>query len=124
MAHRILVIDDDPVVRAHVETLLQPHPYEVRGASGEVDGLSLLRAFTPHLVLLDISLENTTGFKLVDPIRAISKAPILMFTAAHSTEVEKDAKLLGIARVLPKPLIEKEFLAILSSCLSSQPSQT
>jgi DNA-binding NarL/FixJ family response regulator len=70
-AHRILLIDDHPIVREGLTALLRQSPeYAVCGeASGIEDGMQRLRELSPDAVILDISLGRESGLNLIAQAR-------------------------------------------------------
>jgi len=78
---RVLLIEDDPAVREGLELALSRHGYRVRAAGSGEQGLELLRADPPDVVVLDLMLPGMDGFEVCRRIRAIGEVPIIMLTA-------------------------------------------
>jgi CheY-like chemotaxis protein len=91
----ILIIDDDPDLVEVMRLTLESAGYEVASASGGAEGLEMVKAVEPDLIILDVMMDYTTqGFQvslqLRDPAAdseyaAYRETPILMLTALHST---------------------------------------
>jgi CheY-like chemotaxis protein len=62
---RILVIDDDPLVRRTMERLLQKSGYEVRLAADGIEGLRAFRTQRPDLVITDIIMPQKEGLDTI-----------------------------------------------------------
>ncbi len=81
---RTLVIDDDPLSRKRIRTLLAQDP-EVELA-GEyvngIEGVSGIRAEHPDLVFLDVQMPELDGFGVVEAIGA-ERMPVVVFASAH-----------------------------------------
>jgi DNA-binding response OmpR family regulator len=78
---RVLVVDDEPMVREVLSRYLERDGFEVDSAA---DGELALRAFEAHrpdLVLLDLMLPRVDGFEVFRRIRARAKSPVIMITA-------------------------------------------
>jgi two-component system KDP operon response regulator KdpE len=86
MGKKILVIDDDPAFVRLVEHVLTQKGYEVLNASRGEDGLRLLFAHKPDLVLLDVVMRGMDGWQTCNRIREISDVPIIMLTAQEKAE--------------------------------------
>ena len=56
MKYRIMVIEDDPVIREELCILLKGNGYEVGAVTDFTDTLEQIREWQPHLLLLDINL--------------------------------------------------------------------
>lgn len=84
---RILIVDDHPVVRRGIVSLLSNHDdLEVVGQAEKVqDALKLLHALRPNVVLLDIRLPGESGLDLLDHIRTVD-AKILILTSFDDEE--------------------------------------
>jgi len=83
---KILVIDDDPAFARLVEHVLTQKGYEVLNASRGEDGLRLLFAHRPDMVLLDLVMPGMNGWQACSRIREISDIPIIMLTAQEKAE--------------------------------------
>lgn len=84
---RILIVDDHPVVRRGIISLLSNHDdLEVVGEAGSVQAaLDLLNQLRPNVVLLDIRLPGESGLDLLDHIRTVD-AKILILTSFDDEE--------------------------------------
>jgi DNA-binding response OmpR family regulator len=113
----VLVIEDDADIAKALETLLVRAGYE---ATVETDGRSGLRRFHtagPDLVILDVGLPSLDGWTLLDRIRELSQAPVLMLTA-RDRESDKVRGLRGGADdYLTKPFGNQELLARVEAVL-------
>ena len=69
---RILVIDDDPLVRRTMERLLQKSGYEVRLAVDGIEGLRAFRTQRPDLVITDIIMPQKEGLDTIRLLRTWS----------------------------------------------------
>lgn len=84
---RILIVDDHPVVRRGIKSLLSNHvDFEVVGEAGTVDtALELVEQLAPDVVLLDIRLPGESGLALLNRIRQ-SSAKVLILTSFDDEE--------------------------------------
>jgi len=116
-AATVLVIEDDEDIGLALSTLLGRAGYEVVVAADGLEGLRRFHAISPHVVILDIGLPSLDGWTLLDRIREMSEAPILMLTA-RDTEVDKVRGLRGGADdYLTKPFGNQELLARVEAVL-------
>lgn len=86
---RILVIDDHPIVRQGISSLLSNYPeFEIVGqADNGQTALALVEAEAPDVTLLDISLPNESGLTILQQIRQLQPAAkVLMLTSYDDEE--------------------------------------
>ncbi|HEY1043069.1 MAG TPA: response regulator [Telluria sp.] len=124
MASRILIVDDEPNIVVSLEFLLRESGYEVRVAPDGEQALAQMKAFQPHLVLLDLILPALDGFDVCQQIRAGSgpDAVKIVILSARAQEVEVGKGLaLGADAYLTKPFSTHELLARVRALLSGRP---
>jgi DNA-binding response OmpR family regulator len=89
----VLVLDDDPGVRAAITRLLGRYGYSAATAATLDEAQSLLRSRSIQALILDVRLqENSTGLDLLDVIRRESefqKIPVLIFTGTLLSEADQ-----------------------------------
>ena len=81
LKHRILMIEDDQMIREAIKEYLVEMNYEVIEAEDGQEGLQLFRDSTFDLVILDIMLPKLNGFVVLNQIRETSDVPVMMLTA-------------------------------------------
>jgi DNA-binding response OmpR family regulator len=108
---RVLVVDDEPMVREVLERYLEREGYEVTTAE---DGEAALSRFTdehPHLVLLDLMLPRIDGLEVFRRMRASTQTPVIMLTA-RGAETDRVVGLeLGADDYVTKPFSPREVVA-------------
>ena len=88
MNHRILLVDDHPVVQAGCRLLLQQRAgIELTEARTGADGLRLAEELKPDIVILDLSLPDMNGLKAAAGIRECSPASRILVFSMHSDPV-------------------------------------
>ncbi len=111
MTLRVLVAEDDPQIRALIQSTLAVEGYCVQTAVTVSEAGALLRHAPPDLLLLDLGLPYGDGAVLVQEVRKHSTLPILVVTARHQ-EAQKIALLdAGADDYLTKPFSVAELLA-------------
>ncbi len=78
---RVLVVEDDAVIRRAVQLALERYGYEVTVAGDGLDGLEAFRAGQHDLLILDVMLPGLDGIGLCRRIREESLVPVLMMSA-------------------------------------------
>jgi DNA-binding response OmpR family regulator len=85
---RILVVEDDRVLRELLSAHLKQEGYDVIAAADGESGLDLARAETPDLCVFDVMLPKLDGLSLCRILRRESDTPIIMLTA-RASEVDR-----------------------------------
>lgn len=113
---RILVVDDNEVIRMMLVMLLQKLGHTV--VAEAADGITAVAAFTAHrpdLVTLDISLPDINGLEVLRRIRAGDPAAkVIVITGNNSAVLDKDARAGGALKVLLKPFDFASLRALLN----------
>lgn len=85
--HKILLVEDDEVIRQQVKKILEQWEYEVVLVEDFMEVLSLFVKEEPHLVLMDIGLPLFNGYHWCQEIRKVSKVPI-MFLSSRDQDMD------------------------------------
>jgi two-component system KDP operon response regulator KdpE len=111
VAKKILVIDDDPAFVRLVEQVLTPAGFEVLTAASGGEGLRLLFAHRPDIVLLDVVMPEMDGWQTCRRIRDITDVPVIMLTAQKTSEEDIVQGLeCGADNYLIKPVGRRELV--------------
>jgi DNA-binding response OmpR family regulator len=127
--HRIVIVDDDPDFREFIHIVLETHGYQVYEAENARDGLALMRAVAPDLVLLDAMMSyELAGVGAIRAVRTdpqLAHVPLILISAVLSEDEDRflpaDERSM-VDRFLSKPISPDELLAEVASVLSSDPS--
>jgi two-component system, OmpR family, alkaline phosphatase synthesis response regulator PhoP len=112
MAERIVIVEDERLVRELVAVNLRHAGYEILTAENFDEGKTLLSAGGYQLAILDVMLPGGDGFALTRHARDIGvNAPILMLTARTDTSSKVRGLDAGADDYLPKPFDVNELLA-------------
>ncbi len=111
-ATRILVIDDDPKIRAVVRRGLAYEGYRVVEAASGAEGLEKAREHLPSLVILDVMMPGIDGLEVTRRLRAAGdEVAILMLTARDEVKDRVEGLETGADDYLVKPFSFEELLA-------------
>ena len=103
----ILTIDDRPINRQFLVSLLGYGGHTVLEASGGEEGLEIVRQSHPDLVIADIKMPKMDGYQFVDRLRqeeAIAATPVIFYTASyHEGEARGVAESYGVIDIITKP---------------------
>ncbi len=118
MGNKVLVIDDDAAFLRLVEKVLTQKGYEVLKASNGQEGLQLLFAHKPDIVLLDVVMPKIDGWQVCRRIRDVSDIPIIILTGNKTGEDDIVQGLdYGADDYLLKPVGNKELVARMRAVL-------
>ena len=117
-ARRIVVVDDDPVLRAILRGYLEDAGYRVTEAADGENLIDALPRLAPALVLLDVKLPGTDGFELLRSIRARSSLPVIMVTSRSEARARVEGLELGADDYVTKPFNARELVARVRNVLS------
>lgn len=117
---RVLVVDDQPEVRALVSTILQLGEAEVQTAEGVAEALEILTKWRPDFLISDISMPDSDGYELIRRVRQQEqnggrRLPALALTARAGAEDRIRALAAGFQMHLPKPVEPDELLVSVAS---------
>ncbi len=116
---KILVVDDEPGIRALLKDVLSAQEYDVICASRAGEALEVAALERPDLVITDVGLPDGDGVQVARGIREIpSDIPVLIMTGAPSAGGAAEAMNLGIYDYLWKPLDLAELSAAVERALS------
>lgn len=82
MQYRILVVEDDKTIAEEISTYLRTWDFEVSLISDFSAVMEEFGAFSPHLVLMDVSLPFFNGYHWCTQIRKLSQIPIIFLSSA------------------------------------------
>jgi PAS domain S-box-containing protein len=122
----ILVVDDLAANRSFLSTILGHEGHRIVEAVNGREGLAVLRAEHPDLVITDVLMPEMDGYELVRQLRldpATSRIPVVFYTAHYG---EREARALalenGVTHVLAKPAAAADVLSIVADALADEPS--
>lgn len=108
---RIMVVEDDQVVRTNLELLLDQENHELTGVvDNAADALKLFKKDRPDLIICDININgDVDGIELVKLINEIEKVPVLFITSIDEKSVFEKAKSANPYAFITKP-IQRDLL--------------
>jgi CheY-like chemotaxis protein len=101
---RVLVIDDEALIRELVADALHEASFDVQCATNGVAALELLRGWVPDVIVLDLMMPRLDGTRFADLLRLNrrwARIPVLLLTAAYAPL--EAAERIGARAVLAKP---------------------
>jgi CheY-like chemotaxis protein len=109
MPERILVVEDESVIRNDIAQTLRIAGYDVAEAADGTEAVKLLDNEHFDVVVTDFSMPRLDGIRLAERIHRKTPDTLVIFASAYISMESAKGLLAGIAEVLPKP-IESEVL--------------
>jgi CheY-like chemotaxis protein len=117
---RILVVDDDAVMRRKVRALLESAGHTVFEATDGQEGLARVHEHNPNLVLLDFVMPRMNGFQFCAAIRAIANyrdTDVVLLSARTDKVGERFINRFGVRDAISKPFDDDAMLAVVDHVL-------
>ncbi len=123
MSH-ILIVDDDPDLRAILQLFLGTASYVVREAVDATSALDSIRLDPPTVALLDVHMPGANGLWLADQVRKVSPTTAMILTTGDSHVSPLDTLRPGIVSYLVKPFDRTTLLRAVEEALLWSASAT
>jgi putative nucleotidyltransferase with HDIG domain len=118
-AARVLIVDDDAVVREAIGMVLSDEGYACQSTTGAEAALELVRTTDPHLVISDMKMPGKDGLWLLDRLRRERPdTAVVMLTAYGDTEAAVECLRRGATDYLLKPPRSTDLLRAIERALS------
>jgi CheY-like chemotaxis protein len=120
--HRILICDDEDVLRALVRATLDDASYEIAEAEDGDQSIELARSLKPDVILLDMMMPGRSGLEVLELLRAdpeLVQTPVVMLTARARASDRDAAVAAGADRYLAKPFSPLELISVVEELLEA-----
>ena len=118
-ARRVLVAEDEALIRLDLVEMLGEEGYDVVGQAG--DGESAVRLageLRPDVVILDVRMPVLDGIAAAEQIVAARLAPVVLLTAFSQRDLVERAREAGVMAYLVKPFQKKDLLPTVEMAVS------
>lgn len=118
---KILVVDDEALLRAMLQDALEEAGYAVVLAENGRAGIASAKADRPDCILLDVMMPGLDGYQTCAAIKAdpdLAAIPVLLISATTDLRVIDRAEQAGAAEVLPKPVPMEQLQQALAIALN------
>ncbi|MCQ2425619.1 MAG: response regulator transcription factor [Lachnospiraceae bacterium] len=117
MTYRIFIVEDDPGIAGGIAALAKNYAFETKTPDDFRDIMPDFAAFSPHIVLLDISLPFAGGFHWCAEIRKVSNVPIVFISSASDNMNMVIAMNMGADDFVAKPFDGNVLMAKIQALL-------
>jgi response regulator NasT len=115
---RVVVAEDEAIIRLDLKELLQEEGYDVVGETGRGDeAVELVRDLRPDLVILDIKMPGLDGLSAARQVAGERLAAVLMVTAFSQRELVEQARDAGALAYLVKPFQKSDLIPAIEVAL-------
>lgn len=115
---RILIVEDESIIRAALRRLLEKNDYNVDDAASVDEAVSRFNLIEYSLIISDLRLPGSPG---TDLIKLAKTVPVLIMTSYASMKSAVDAMKMGAVDYIAKPFNHDEMLSTITSILKQQP---
>ena len=118
-ARRVLVAEDEALIRLDLVEMLREEGYEVVGEAGDGEqAVQLAEELKPDLVILDIKMPRQDGIEAASQIAAKRIAPVVMLTAFSQRDLVEQARDAGAMAYLVKPFSKRDLVPAVELAIS------
>jgi AmiR/NasT family two-component response regulator len=118
-AHRVLIAEDEALIRLDLKEMLEEEGYEVVGEAGDGEtAVSLAEQLRPDLVILDVKMPVMDGIAAAERIAGARVAPVVILTAFSQRDLVERARAAGAMAYLVKPFQKKDLLPTIEMAAS------
>jgi response regulator NasT len=111
LAVRVVIAEDEAIIRLDLKEILEEEGYEVVGETGRGDeAVALVREKKPDLVILDIRMPGLDGLAAAREITGDGEAAVLVLTAFSQRNLIEEARDAGVMAYLIKPFTKTELI--------------
>ncbi len=115
---RVVIAEDEAIIRLDLKELLQEEGYDVVGETGRGDeAVELVRRLRPELVILDIKMPGLDGLSAARQIAGERLSAVLMVTAFSQRELVEQARDAGALAYLVKPFQKSDLIPAIEVAL-------
>ena len=118
MGVRVVIAEDEAIVRLDLKEILEEEGYEVVGETGRGDeAVTLVRDLEPDLAILDIKMPGMDGLSAAREITAEQRSAVLILTAFSQRNLIEEARDAGALAYLIKPFQKTELIPAIEVAL-------
>ena len=117
--HRVLVAEDEAIIRLDLAEMLGEAGYDVVGQAGDGEqAVDLARSLTPDIVIMDVKMPVLDGITAAETIGKERICPVVMLTAFSQKELVERARDAGVMAYVVKPFTATDVMPALEIALS------
>ncbi|GLZ29530.1 transcriptional regulator [Lentzea sp. NBRC 105346] len=119
VARRVLVAEDEALIRLDLVEMLREEGYEVAGEAADGDeAIKLATELRPDLVILDVKMPKVDGIEAASAIAGNRIAPVVILTAFSQRDLVERARDAGAMAYLVKPFAKRDLVPAIELAMS------
>jgi response regulator NasT len=119
MSRRVVIAEDEAIIRLDLKEILEAEGYEVVGETGRGDeAVDLVGQHRPDLAILDVKMPGLDGIQAARRITQEHRVPVLVLTAFSQRDLIEEAREAGVAAYLVKPFQRAELVPAIDIALA------
>jgi AmiR/NasT family two-component response regulator len=119
MGARVVIAEDEAIIRLDLKEILESEGYEVVGETGRGDeAVELVARHGPDLAILDVKMPGIDGIEAARRIASDRKVAVLILTAFSQRNLIEDARDAGVSAYLVKPFQRSELVPAIEVALA------
>jgi len=124
MAHKVLVVDDDPIMHRVLKHYLERNGFDMLSATTGREALDLAHREHPDLIVLDVRMPDMSGLAALRQLKAsqVTEAiPVIVVTVNADRTTHMESEVSGAAAFLSKPFRPAELLGMMQKLIQPGP---
>lgn len=120
MTRRVVIAEDEAIIRLDLKEILEDEGYEVVGETGRGDeAVELVRTHKPDLAILDVKMPGSDGLEAARAIRDMGeRVAVLVLTAFSQRNLIDEARDAGVVAYLVKPFQRVELIPAIEQAMA------
>jgi two-component system, response regulator PdtaR len=120
MTRRVVIAEDEAIIRLDLKEILQDEGYDVVGETGRGDEVvDLVRTHQPDLVILDVKMPGSDGLEAARDVRELGQhVAVLILTAFSQRNLIDEARDAGVIAYLVKPFQRIELIPAIEQAMA------
>lgn len=115
---KILIVDDDKLIRWSIKEILSQEGYDVETVATAEEALNQLKNTSYNLIFADIEINNENGIEMLKKVKGLqTEARIIILSAQTQNQVELQLKNLSIFFIIEKPFRSEQIRSIAKEAL-------
>jgi len=115
---KILIVDDDKLIRWSLKEMLSQEGYDVDTVATVAEALTHAEDTNYHLICADIDIEDENGIEMLKELKTVqSEAKIIILSAHSRNQIEPQVEELSILSIIEKPFQSEQIKGIVRNVL-------
>jgi len=119
---KILVIDDDKLIRWSLKEILSQEGYDVDTVDSAGEAINLAKDMPYHLIIADLEIQDENGIEILKKIKEFRPEVMTIILSAHPKQkIQPEFADLHVFSIIEKPFQSDQLLSVAKEALDSAP---